>query len=86
MFFFMWVFTACYKSSYGFYKKKNRTVNLKNAHDKNCPITLSYHNFQLQALHVHCPISAQVRLVLTNHIQEFRYSFDYICNTTSSYD
>ena len=69
-----------------FIKKKNRTVNLKNAHDKNCPITLSYHNFQLQALHVHCPISAQVRLVLTNHIQEFRYSFDYICNTTSSYD
>ena len=39
-------------------------VNLKNAHDKNCPFTLSYHNFQLQALPVHCPISAQVRLVL----------------------
>ena len=54
-------------------------VNLKNAHDKNGPITLSYHNFQLQVLHVYCSISAQVRLVLTNHIQEFCYSFDYIC-------
>ena len=53
-------------------------VNLKNAHDKNGPTTLSYHNFQLQALHVHCPISACQAGVC--------YSFDYMCNTTSSYD
>ena len=31
---------------------------------------------QFQAWHLHCPISAQIGLVITNHIKEFYYSFD----------
>ena len=31
---------------------------------------------QFQAWHIHCPISAQIGLVITNHIKEFYYSFD----------
>ena len=31
---------------------------------------------QFQAWHIHCSISAQIELVITNHIKEFYYSFD----------
>ena len=31
---------------------------------------------QFQAWHIQCPISAQIGLVITNHIKEFYYSFD----------
>ena len=31
---------------------------------------------QFQAWRIHCPISAQIGLVITNHIKEFYYSFD----------
>ena len=31
---------------------------------------------QLLALHVHCPTDAQIGLRITNHFQEFYYSFD----------
>ena len=35
---------------------------------------------QLQALHVHCPINAQIGLLIANHVREFCYSFDYDSN------
>ena len=31
---------------------------------------------QFQTWHIHCSISAQIELVITNHIKEFYYSFD----------
>ena len=31
---------------------------------------------QFQAWHIHCPINAQIGLVITNPIKEFYYSFD----------
>ena len=36
----------------------------------------SFHTDQLQARCVHCPIRAQIRLVITNHVREFSCSFD----------
>ena len=46
-----------------------------------CPITymtrkLSCYTIQLQAWRVHCPISVQIGLVITNHVREFCCSFD----------
>ena len=38
--------------------------------------TQSYYTAQLQVWDVHCPISAEIWLVITNHIWEFCYSFD----------
>ena len=32
---------------------------------------------QLQARRVHCPINAQIRLLIANHVREFCYGFDY---------
>ena len=40
-----------------------------------CP--MSYYTIQLQEWHVHCPISAQIGLVITNRVREFCYGFDY---------
>ena len=37
---------------------------------------LFYSIVQLQAWHLHCPIGAQIELVITNHMPEFCYSFD----------
>ena len=37
---------------------------------------LFYSMVQLQARHQHCPIGAQIELVIANHMQEFCYSFD----------
>ena len=34
------------------------------------------YTIQLQAYCVQCPLSAQIGPVITNHIQEFCYSFD----------
>jgi len=31
---------------------------------------------QLQAWRVHCPINAQIGLLIANHVREFCYSFD----------
>ena len=36
----------------------------------------SYYTVQLQAWRVHCPISAQIGLMITNYVREFCYSFD----------
>ena len=46
-------------------KKQKKTVNMAK-----CKTTV-----QLQAWRVHYPISAQVGLVITNHVREFCYSF-----------
>jgi len=35
---------------------------------------------QLQAWRVHCPINAQIGLLIANHVREFCYSFDYYYN------
>ena len=35
---------------------------------------------QLQAWRVHCPINAQIGLLITSHVREFCYSFDYKSN------
>ena len=47
-----------------------------------CSITsmtrkLSYYTIQLQIWRVHYPISAQIGLVIANHVREFSYSFDW---------
>ena len=47
-----------------------------------CSITsmtrkLSYYTFQIQAWRVYSPISAQIGLVIANHVREFSYSFDW---------
>jgi len=36
---------------------------------------------QLQAWRVHCPINAQIGLLIANHVRDFCYSFDYACNS-----
>ena len=36
----------------------------------------SYYTVKLQAWRVHCPIRAQIRLVIANHVRELFYSFD----------
>ena len=38
---------------------------------------------QLQAWHMLCPISAQIRLLTINHVREFCYSFDQAYNPLS---
>jgi len=38
---------------------------------------------QLQPWRVHCPINAQIGLLIENHVREFCYSFDYALNCTS---
>ena len=35
---------------------------------------------QLQAWRVHCPINAQIGLLIANHVREFCYSFDWGSN------
>ena len=49
-----------------FFLKKKKPVNMSKWET----------TVQLQAGLVHCPISAQVGLVITNHVREFCYSFD----------
>ena len=50
-------------------------ITQEHAHDANCATT--------QAWCIHCLISAQIRLVITNCVQEFfYYSFDHGCNLT----
>ena len=39
-------------------------------------VLLSYYTVQLQAWCIHCPISAQIRLVIISHIPYFWYSCD----------
>ena len=39
-------------------------------------VPLSYYTVQLQAWRVHCPISVEIGLVITNHVREFCYGFD----------
>jgi len=39
---------------------------------------------QLQASHVHCPINAQIGLLIANHVREFCHSLDYACNLIPS--
>ena len=65
---------------------KNYQLTLQNAWQQPAHMTcttgttvvllLSYYTVQLQAWCIHCPISAQIRLVITNHIPKFWYSCD----------
>ena len=41
---------------------------------------LPYYTVQLQAWLVHCPVRAQIGLVITNHFREFCYGFDHTRN------
>ena len=45
-------------------------------------VLLSYYTVQLQAWCIHCPISAQIRLVIISHIPYFWYSCDQYSNRT----
>ena len=49
-----------------------RTVHIQR-HD----VSLSFYTFQLQAFCVHCPISAKIGLVMTNH---FLKIFEFVWN------
>ena len=51
----------------------SRTVQL---HSMTCK--LSHYTVQLQARHVHCPITDQIELLITNHVREFCSSFDLL--------
>ena len=42
----------------------------------NCPFNCPIHSPSTSMTH-HCPISAQIGLVITNHVREFSYSFDW---------
>ena len=50
------------------------TLALTLALSMTCP--LSYYTIQLQEWHAHCPVSAQIELVITNHVRAFCYGFD----------
>ena len=41
----------------------------------NCPFNCPIHSPSTSMTH-HCPISAQIGLVITNHVREFHYGFD----------
>ena len=41
----------------------------------NCPFNCPIHSPSTSMTH-HCPISAQIGLVITNHVREFYYGFD----------
>ena len=43
---------------------------------------LSFYTVRLQTWRVHCPIGAQIGLVITDHVREFCYSFDECANET----
>ena len=49
------------------------SVHLYRQNMLSVPLLLSYYTVQLQAQHVHCPIYAQIRLVISKHVQEFGY-------------
>ena len=68
-------------------KESNNNSLLGGIQDNRVRITRSVHlhmhdvltvplTVQLQAWRVHCPISAQIGLLMTNHVREFCYSFD----------
>ena len=52
-----------------------RSVHLHMYDVLTVPLTVLY-TVQVQAWRVHCPISAQIGLVITNHVREFYYGFD----------
>ena len=52
-----------------------RSVHLHMHDVLTVPLIVLY-TVQVQAWRVHCPISAQIGLVITNHVREFYYGFD----------
>ena len=67
-----------------FYKKKEQQLSWQNARQQHMRLMHSVHSYKHDVLTVplavllHCPISAQIRLVIAIQVWEFCYTFDEI--------